>query len=94
MSKRMKIFCGIVDGGRDAIIAMNIDDTESISDLQECIKEREEIRFPSHQLKLYLAKTRDGGWLPSRDPDVVQIFLGDASAKQAYLTCTWSRLCS
>lgn len=60
----VKLFCAVVGVGR--VFSVNIDISETVDDLKDKIKEKEEYGFPASKLKLYLAREGDT-WLNSRD---------------------------
>ncbi|KAG6944706.1 hypothetical protein JG688_00016947, partial [Phytophthora aleatoria] len=58
----VKLFCAIV-GVAGAAFPVDIDAGQSVGDLKEKIKAKEDIKGRARDLQLFLAKTADGAWL-------------------------------
>ncbi|EGZ22659.1 hypothetical protein PHYSODRAFT_411345, partial [Phytophthora sojae] len=78
----VKFFCAIV-GVAGSAFEVDIDDAESVSALKKAIKAENPatITCDAKDLQLSLAKTADGAWLLSNDPDVVAMRSGAVSEK-------------
>ncbi|KAE9012483.1 hypothetical protein PR001_g15649, partial [Phytophthora rubi] len=79
----MKLFCAIV-GVAGSAFEVDIDEGASVSALKEAIKDKKKNDLKdvdADKLQLFLAKTADGKWLPSNDPDVVAMRSGAVSEK-------------
>ncbi|GMF23737.1 unnamed protein product [Phytophthora fragariaefolia] len=73
--------CALV--GNAGVFGVKIDDSARVWELKDVIKEKNPatITCDAKDLKLSLAKTADGAWLPSNDPDVVAMRSGAVSEK-------------
>ncbi|KAE8964910.1 hypothetical protein PR002_g28839 [Phytophthora rubi] len=78
----VKLFCAIV-GVAGSAFSVRVDESDSVDDLKVMIKARkpDTIKGEADKLQLFLAKTADGKWLPSNDPDVVAMRSGAVSEK-------------
>ncbi|KAG3105762.1 hypothetical protein PI124_g13832, partial [Phytophthora idaei] len=76
----VKLFCAIV-GVAGSVFSVRVDEGDSVDDLKKEIKKDNPatIKCDSKNLQLFLAKTADGAWLPSNDPDVVAMRSGAVS---------------
>ncbi|KAE9071391.1 hypothetical protein PF010_g25888 [Phytophthora fragariae] len=78
-----KLFCAIV-GVAGSAFPVDIDTGQTVGDLKKAIKEEKTNKLKdidADALQLFLAKTADGKWLPSNDPDVVAMRSGAVSEK-------------
>ncbi|KAK1933728.1 hypothetical protein P3T76_011942 [Phytophthora citrophthora] len=74
--KMTKLFCAIV-GVRGSAFPVVIAEDASVSALKKAIAVDQKYDFAASKLQLFLAKTADGGWLRSDDPDVISMRSGD-----------------
>ncbi|KAK1929410.1 hypothetical protein P3T76_015183 [Phytophthora citrophthora] len=71
----VKFFCAIV-GAAGSAFSVRVDESDTVDDLKKVIKAEKMYQFPADELQLFLAKTADGGWLRSDDPDVTSMRSG------------------
>ncbi|KAK1928919.1 hypothetical protein P3T76_015559 [Phytophthora citrophthora] len=71
----VKLFCAVV-GAVGSAFEVDIAEDASVSALKKAIKAEKMYQFPADELQLFLAKTADGGWLRSDDPDVTSMRSG------------------
>ncbi|KAK1928937.1 hypothetical protein P3T76_015577 [Phytophthora citrophthora] len=74
----VKLFCAVV-GAAGSAFEVDIAEDASVSALKEAIKNKKKNALDGvdpDDLQLFLAKTADGGWLRSDDPDVTSMRSG------------------
>ncbi|EGZ11161.1 hypothetical protein PHYSODRAFT_287175 [Phytophthora sojae] len=74
----VKLFCAIV-GAAGSAFPVDIDADQSVGDLKKAIKAEKTNKLKdidAGDLQLFLAKTADGAWLSSKDPDVISMRSG------------------
>ncbi|CAI5737062.1 unnamed protein product [Peronospora farinosa] len=72
----VKLFCVIV-GVRGSAFPVNIDVNQSVGDLKDAIKAKnEDLQGPARNLQLFLAKITDGVWLKDDDPAALELKTG------------------
>ncbi|EGZ27517.1 hypothetical protein PHYSODRAFT_284109 [Phytophthora sojae] len=72
------LFCAIVGAGGSPF-PVDIDEEKSVGHLKDAIKAKKPNDFKdvdADKLQLFLAKTADGAWLSSKDPDVISMRSG------------------
>ncbi|KAG2807155.1 hypothetical protein PC118_g17779 [Phytophthora cactorum] len=64
----VKLFCAIV-GVAGSAFSVRVDESDSVDDLKDAIKEKKMYQFPADKLQLFLAKKDKGrgAWLKSKD---------------------------
>ncbi|KAL3664443.1 hypothetical protein V7S43_010764 [Phytophthora oleae] len=85
----LKLFCAIVSGS-GSVIEVAIDASVSVNTLKEAIKTNScnFITVPPLMLKLFLAKTKDGEWLPDDDLDAM-LLSGNCTLSYMKMRATW-----
>ncbi|EGZ28980.1 hypothetical protein PHYSODRAFT_250419 [Phytophthora sojae] len=74
----VKLFCAIV-GAAGSAFSVRVDESDSVDHLKDAIKAKKPNDFKdvdADKLQLFLAKTVDGAWLSSKDPDVISMRSG------------------
>ncbi|EGZ24971.1 hypothetical protein PHYSODRAFT_326018 [Phytophthora sojae] len=74
----VKLFCAIV-GAAGSAFPVDIDAGQSVGDLKKAIKAEKTNKLKdidAGDLQLFLAKTADGAWFSSKDPDVISMRSG------------------
>ncbi|KAK1940761.1 hypothetical protein P3T76_007467 [Phytophthora citrophthora] len=72
----VKLFCAVV-GVAGSAFEVDIAEDASVPALKKAIAVDQKYDFAASKLQLFLAKTADGGWLRSDDPDVTSTRSGD-----------------
>ncbi|GMF28390.1 unnamed protein product [Phytophthora fragariaefolia] len=76
----VKLFCRFVGEAGNAI-PVDVRENETVGDLTRKFATNAQYAGRVDKMQLFLAKTADGAWLPSNDPDVVAMRSGAVSEK-------------
>ncbi|KAG3043986.1 hypothetical protein PI125_g27242, partial [Phytophthora idaei] len=81
----VKLFCTIA-GVPGSAFSVRVDESDSVDDLKDAIKEKKMYQFPADELQLFLAKKDDGAWLESDSEDVKKLKKGEKTVAVEALT--------
>ncbi|EEY67634.1 Crinkler (CRN) family protein [Phytophthora infestans T30-4] len=84
----VKLLCAVV-GVAESVLSVRVDKSDSVADLKKAVKaeKKNDLRnVDAYKLKLFLAKTADNKWLPSRLNDATKLKKGEKTALIEALT--------